>query len=99
MAVYKFKSEILDRHGMNMEESDFGLVSSLAGLYPNAVSLVGPSEEIGGFRSHGLKTEELACTRVAPVIERTLAAVRRGDAVVIAKADLLQDDLYGGGLE
>ena len=97
LAVYKFKSEILDRHGLNLEESDFGLVTGLASKYQEKITLIGQTEEVCGFKEFGLKTEELAVNNVESVIEKILAAIKENDSVVIGKIDLLQPHLFDGG--
>lgn len=99
LAVYKFKSEILDRHGMNIEESDFSLVYSLAHRYPNKVTLIGPEDEIAGFREYGFKTDEIAENKIGIVIDRTIEAINRDDVVIIAQADIFQQSLISNETE
>lgn len=92
LAVYKFKSEVMDRHGMNLEESNFSLLSALASKY--RVTIIDQGQEICGFKDHKLNTVELQTNKTEEVIDQMVASVRNGDDLVIGKIDLLQPFLF-----
>lgn len=99
LAIYKFKSEIGDRHGLGFDETDFSLVETLAKNFPGKVSLVGPPREINRFSSFGFSTDAYEENTIEAVLDGTLRAIMRGDNLVIAKADILQRKVYTGEIE
>lgn len=84
---------------MNLEESNFSLVNSLVARYPEKITLIGRGQEISGFKSYGIKVEEVAEDTAANVIDMTVNAIKRDDAIIIAKTNTLCDDQLKTDLE
>jgi hypothetical protein len=86
--VYKFKSEVMDRHGMNLEESNFKLLESL--VERHRVSIIDQEEEVSGFKSHGINSIGLSINSATPVVESMISCVENKDDLIIGKVDFLQ---------
>lgn len=97
LAVYKFKSEVMDRHGMNLEEINYSLLDVLTSKY--RASIVDQRDEISGFKEHKLNTVELDTNKTQEVISNMISCVRDGDDLVIGKIDILQPCLYNDDSE
>ena len=94
LAVYKFKSEVLDRHRLNLEGSDFSLIKTLSNKFNDRITLISQTGEINGFEKFNFKTVELKENTVEPVIDCIIQAIKKKDSLVIGKIDFLQPCLF-----
>jgi hypothetical protein len=94
MAVYKYKSEVMDRHGVSVADCSNKLLKSLTDR--RKVSIIDSKERVAGFKNKNMDMNvvELNINNTENVLNSMFECIKDEQELVIGKIDILQPFLF-----